>query len=60
MNLKVPGAISTLGCTFLSTGAKTVLGVVATPLSENYRFSNACSVQKVKARNFERALQRRV
>ena len=35
MNLNVPGAIFPLGCTFLSTGstgAKTVWGVVATPL----------------------------
>ena len=31
MNLKVPVAILSLGCVFLSTGAKTVLGVVATP-----------------------------
>ena len=27
MNLKVPGAILSLGCTFLSTGAKTVEGL---------------------------------
>ena len=32
MNLKVPGAILPLGCTILSTRAKTVRGVVATPL----------------------------
>ena len=32
MNLKVPGAILTLGCAILSTRAKTVRGVVATPL----------------------------
>ena len=32
MNLKVPLAMLSLGCVFLSTGAKTVLGVVATPL----------------------------
>ena len=32
MNWKVPGAISSLGCAFLSTGTKTVWGVVATPL----------------------------
>ena len=30
MNLKVPGAILPLGCTILSTRAKTVQGVVAT------------------------------
>ena len=30
MNLKVPVAILSLGCVFLSTGAKTVLGVFAT------------------------------
>ena len=32
MNLKVPGAILPLGCAILSTRAKTVRGVVATPL----------------------------
>ena len=32
MNLKVPVAILSLGCVFLSTRAKTVLGVVTTPL----------------------------
>ena len=32
MNLKVPGAILSLGCAILSTRAKTVRGVVATPL----------------------------
>ena len=31
MNLKVPGTILPLGCTILSTRAKTVWGVVATP-----------------------------
>ena len=31
MNLKVPGAILPLGCAILSTGVKTVRGVVATP-----------------------------
>ena len=35
MNLKVPVAILSLGCVFLSTGAKTVLVVVATPPTEN-------------------------
>ena len=34
MNLKVPGAILPLGCAILSTRAKTVGGVVATPLGE--------------------------
>ena len=34
MNLKVPGAILPLGCAFLSTGAKTVGWVVATPFRE--------------------------
>ena len=32
MNLKVPGAILPLGCAILSTRAKTLIGVVATPL----------------------------
>ena len=32
MNLKVPGVILPLGCAILSTRAKTVRGVVATPL----------------------------
>ena len=32
MNLKVPGAILPLGCAILSTRAKTIRGVVATPL----------------------------
>ena len=32
MNLKVPGAILPRGCAILSTRAKTVRGVVATPL----------------------------
>ena len=32
MNLKIPGAILPLGCAILSTRAKTVKGVVATPL----------------------------
>ena len=32
MNLKVPGAILPLGCGILSTRAKTVWGVVATPI----------------------------
>ena len=31
MNLKVPGVILPLGCAILSTRAKTVGGVVATP-----------------------------
>ena len=34
MNLKVPGAILPLGSAILSTRAKTVRGVVATPLLE--------------------------
>ena len=34
MNLKVLGAILSLGCMFLSTGAKTVWGVVVTPFGE--------------------------
>ena len=34
MKLKVPGAILPLGCAILSTRAKTVRGVVATPLGE--------------------------
>ena len=32
MNLKIPGAILPLGCAILSTRAKNVRGVVATPL----------------------------
>ena len=31
MKLKVPVALLSIGCVFLSTEAKTVLGVVATP-----------------------------
>ena len=34
MNLKVPGAILPLGCLIMSTRAKTVRGVIATPLGE--------------------------
>ena len=34
MNLKVCGGILLLGCVFLSTGAKTVCGVFATPFGE--------------------------
>ena len=34
MNLKVPGAILPLGWAILSTRAKTVWGVVATPFGE--------------------------
>ena len=34
MNLKVPGAILPLGCTILSTRAKTVGGLVQPPLGE--------------------------
>ena len=34
MNLKVTGAILPLGCAILSTRAKTVRGVVATPLGD--------------------------
>ena len=34
MNLKVPGEILPLGCAFLSTGAKTVWGLLQPPFSE--------------------------
>ena len=34
MNLKVPGTILPLGCAILSTRAKTLRGVDATPLGE--------------------------
>ena len=40
MNLKEPGAILPLGCAFLSTWAKTVWGVVATPFGELGLWSN--------------------
>ena len=42
MNLKVPGAILSLGCAFLSTGAKTVWGLFAIP----------CSVYEAKVFHF--------
>ena len=45
MNLKVPGAILPLGA-FLSTGAKTVWGVVATPLRRT-RVNNLYSVKYI-------------
>ena len=34
MNLKVPGAILSLGCVFLSTGAKTIWGFLQPPFRE--------------------------
>ena len=34
MNLKVPGAILPLGCTILSTRAKTIGGLLQPPLGE--------------------------
>ena len=46
MNFKVPGAILPLGCAILSTRAKTVRGVVATPLRRT-------RVKKVPFRNSE-------
>ena len=34
MNLKVPGAILSLGCAFLSTGAKIVQGLLQRPFGK--------------------------
>ena len=48
MKLKVPGAIWSLGCPFLSTGAKNVWGVVATPLRRT-RVKEGWNRQKIRA-----------
>ena len=47
MNLKVPGAILKLGYAILSTRAKTVWGVVATPLRGTRDISICCIVSMV-------------
>ena len=57
MNLKVPGAILPLGCAILSTRAKTLRGVVATPgplgeLGLSWANTVYCNC-KVSQRNYE-------